>query len=86
MTARVPLSGSASVQTVVPWSAVMLDINGGAWIYEVLEDRLYARRRVEVTDVVDDYAVLGRGPPPGTPVVVVGAAELYSTEFGDTSH
>ena len=86
VTARVPLSGSASVQTVVPWSAVMLDINGGAWIYEVLEDRLYARRRVEVTDVVNDYAVLGRGPPPGTPVVVVGAAELYSTEFGDTSH
>ncbi len=86
VTVRVPIEGSTTIRTVVPWSAIMLDINGGAWVYEVLEDGLYARRRVEVADVVDGYAVLTRGPVPNTQVVVVGAAELYSTEFGDASH
>jgi hypothetical protein len=31
-------------------------------------------------------ALLGRGPAVGTRIVVVGAAELFSTEFGGTSH
>lgn len=67
---------------VVPWSAVLHDIYGGTWVYEALGDHLYARRRVEVRDVVEDFAVLSRGPEPGTPIVVIGAAELFSTEFG----
>jgi RND family efflux transporter MFP subunit len=66
---------------VVPWSAVLHDIYGGTWVYESLGDQVYIRRRVEVKDVVDDYAVLSRGPAAGTKVVVVGAAELFSTEF-----
>ena len=82
---RVPLKGGEADGTVVPWSAVLHDIQGGAWIYEALEGHAYTRRRVEVRDVVEGYAVLARGPAPGTPVVVVGAAELYSTEFG-TAH
>ncbi|MFH1763542.1 MAG: efflux RND transporter periplasmic adaptor subunit [Gemmatimonadota bacterium] len=82
---RVPMRGSASVERVVPWSAVLYDIQGGTWIYEALENHSYTRRRVEVRDVVEGFAILTRGPAPGTPVVVVGAAELYSTEFG-TAH
>jgi len=82
---RIPLKGAEAVETVVPWSAVLLDIHGGTWVYEVVEDHVYSRQRVEVRDVVGGFALLSRGPPPGTPVVVVGAAELYSTEFG-TAH
>ena len=66
---------------MVPWSAVLHDIYGGTWVYESLGDHVYVRRRVEVKDVVDDFAVLTRGPAAGTEVVVVGAAELFSTEF-----
>ena len=82
---RVPLRAGASEERVVPWAAVLHDIHGGTWIYEALEGHAYTRRRVEVRDVVEGFAVLTRGPPPGTSVVVVGAAELYSTEFG-TAH
>jgi hypothetical protein len=70
----------------VPWSAVVYDINGGAWVYEALGGDAFARRRVEVADVVGDEAILGRGIAEGTEIVTVGVAELYSTEFGDNSH
>ncbi|MFC1790965.1 efflux RND transporter periplasmic adaptor subunit [Gemmatimonadota bacterium] len=82
---RVPLRGGGAEGTVVPWSAVLHDIQGGTWIYEALEGHAYTRRRVEVRDVMDGFAILARGPALGTPIVVVGAAELYSTEFG-TAH
>ena len=42
----------------------------------------FVRRRVELARVVEDLAVLRRGPPAGTSVVTVGAAELFGTEFG----
>lgn len=83
---RVPLAGSAAEQTVVPWGAVVHDIYGGAWVYEDASGGVYIRRRVEVTDVVDGWAVIGRGIDVGLSVVAVGAAELFSTEFGGTSH
>jgi RND family efflux transporter MFP subunit len=80
----VPLVGAAE-ELAVPWSAILHDIHGGTWVYEALPDQVYVRRRVEVRDVIDGLAVLRRAPAAGTPVVVVGAAELFSTEFG-TSH
>jgi len=72
----------ATSDVVVPWSAVLHDIYGGTWVYEALDDHVYVRRRIEVRDVIDSLAVLRRGPEPGTRVVVTGAAELFSTEFG----
>ncbi len=67
---------------VVPSSAVLRDIDGGAWVYEAIEKGKYARRRVRVDRVVGDLAVLSAGPGVGTKVVTDGAAELFGTEFG----
>ena len=67
---------------VVPWSAVMHDINGGTWVYENIAPQQYARRRVDVRRVVDGRAVLARGPAIGAKVVTAGAAEIFGTEFG----
>ncbi len=72
----------ATNDVVVPWSAVLHDIYGGTWVYEALENHVYVRRRIEVRDIVENSAVLRRGPGPGTRIVVTGAAELFSTEFG----
>ena len=69
-------------QTVVPWSSIMHDVYGGEWVYEQIEPRVYVRRRVEVSWISDDLAVLKRGPPPGTAVVTAGVAELAGSEFG----
>lgn len=79
----VTLAESTSEESlVVPWSAVIYDINGGAWVYEHIGPQQYARRRVEVRRVVDSRAVLARGPAVGANVVIAGVAELFGTEFG----
>ena len=67
---------------VVPWSAILYDVHGGAWVYEQLAPRTYARRRVEVLYVDLPSAVLARGPELGAKVVTDGAVELFGTEFG----
>ena len=66
---------------VVPWSAVVVDINGGYWVYENVGEHKFARRRVQVKYVADKSAVLAAGPPVGAKIVTQGAAELFGTEF-----
>ena len=78
---QLPLGGQES-QRVVPWSAVVQDINGGSWVYEKVGDHKFARRRVQVKHVVDQWAVLEQGPPVDTKIVVTGVAEMFGTEFG----
>ena len=56
---------------------------GGAWIYENIETNQYVRRRVELRYVLDELAILSRGPSVGAKVVRAGAAELFGTEFGE---
>ena len=67
---------------VLPYSSILFDMYGGAWIYENIETNKYVRRRVELRYVIDELAVLSRGPVFGTKVVCAGAAELFGTEFG----
>ena len=79
--ASLPLRGPAD-GLVVPAAAVVYDVHGGGWVYERTAARTYARRRVIVSSVAGDAAVLAAGPPPGTPVVTAGAAELFGAETG----
>jgi RND family efflux transporter MFP subunit len=79
----VKLSLAGTQQSLgIPWSAVLHDIHGGAWVYEQTEPHTYVRRRVEVRHVVDDWAALSKGPPEGVKIVTQGALELFGTEFG----
>ena len=78
---RLPLAGSTST-LAVPKSALLHDASGGTWVYESRGSHVYARRRVDVSDIVGDLAVIARGPAAGTRIVTVGAAELFGTEFG----
>jgi RND family efflux transporter MFP subunit len=77
----VPLHASGE-RLVVPWSAVLQDIHGGAWVYVATAPGVYVRTRVELARVQGDLAILARGPQPGTRVVTVAVAELAGTEFG----
>lgn len=65
----------------IPWSAVLHDIHGGAWVYEQSAPHTYVRRRVEVRHVIDGWAVLSHGPPAAKQIVTQGAIELFGTEF-----
>jgi len=67
---------------VVPYSSILYDMYGSAWVYEKTEPRVYVRQRVELHYVLDELAVLSRGPDIGANVVTAGAAELFGTEFG----
>jgi RND family efflux transporter MFP subunit len=73
---------SESESLVVPWSAVVHDVQGGTWVYEQTGPHRFARRRIEVLHVDRELAVLAAGPPPGARVVTAGVAELFGTEFG----
>jgi len=81
LAAWLPLRETAA-RRVVPWSAVLHDIHGGAWVYEQLAPGKYRRRRVAVAFVQGGQAALARGPAAGTRIVSVGAMELFGTEFG----
>ncbi|MDB5119611.1 MAG: efflux transporter periplasmic adaptor subunit [Sphingobacteriales bacterium] len=76
-----PYKGSHS-GLVVPFSAVLYDIYGGAWVYENTEPNVFVRRRVELLRVANKKAILKQGPPVGAKIVTLGAAELFGTEFG----
>jgi hypothetical protein len=67
---------------VVPWSAVINDINGGSWVYENTAPHTFVRRRVAVRRVAGKDAVLDAGPKVGAKIVTVAVAELFGTEFG----
>jgi hypothetical protein len=79
---RVPVAGTGEERLTAPWAAVLHDIHGGQWVYEMTGPTSFVRRRVQVARVVGADAVLATGPAIGTKVVTDGAAELFGIEFG----
>ncbi len=68
-------------QKVIPYSAILYDIHGAAWVYTNPSSLTYMRAPVNVDHIDGNQAVLSAGPPSGTQIVTVGAPELYGTEF-----
>jgi hypothetical protein len=67
---------------VVPYAAVFYDPSGKTWVYTNPDPLTFVRASISVDSIDSDLAVLSAGPPSGTRVVIVGAPELYGTEFG----
>jgi hypothetical protein len=67
--------------TVIPYSAVLYDVQGGAFAYTNPEPFTYVRAPLEIDKIDGDMAILTDGPAVGTAVVTVGATELYGAEF-----
>jgi multidrug resistance efflux pump len=67
---------------VVRWSSVVIDIEGGTWVYENPGPHRFARHRVQLRRVMGNVAVLASGPAVGANIVTEGAAELFGTEVG----
>ena len=74
-------SRSTTKQKVVPYSALIYDAGGNTWIYTSPQPRTFIRHKVQVNYIDSNVVVLKDGPPTGTVVVSVGAAELYGAEF-----
>ena len=74
-----PVGGAQ--RRVVPYGALLYDAKGDTWVYTSPEPLVFVRQRVGVETIAGDRVVLSDGPPPGTAVATVGAAELFGTEF-----
>jgi hypothetical protein len=77
-TARVARRGG---RTVVPYAALIYDAGGNTYVYTRPKRRSYLREEVAVARVEGDRVLLSDGPPAGTTVVTVGAAEVYGAEL-----
>ena len=75
------IGGSGSGLTA-PYAAVVYDADGAAWAFVEQEPGVYKREALEISSIDGDTAQLSSGPEPGTPVVIVGAAELVGVEAG----
>jgi hypothetical protein len=66
----------------IPYGAVFYDPDGVTWTYVAVQPSAFVRQHITVGSIRGGVAVLSAGPPTGTPVVSVGAAQLYGTEAG----
>jgi hypothetical protein len=68
-------------ETVIPYDAVIYGADGNTYTYTAPEPLTYVRQEINIDHVAGDSVMLSDGPPTGTEVVTVGAAEVYGTEF-----
>jgi hypothetical protein len=68
-------------ETVIPYAAVIYGADGNTYTYTAPEPLTYVRQEISIDHVAGDSVMLSDGPPAGTEVVTVGAAEVYGTEF-----
>lgn len=68
--------------TVVPESAVWVDVNGDGWVYTNPEALVFVREQVVVDRYEAGSALLRDGPSPGTEVASIGVPQLIGSEFG----
>lgn len=67
---------------VVPYSAVIYDLEGKTWIYINSAPLTYVREPITIDYIEGDMAVLVDGPATGTEVATVGVPELYGADTG----
>jgi hypothetical protein len=72
--------------TVVPYASLIYDPEGKTFVYTSPKPLEYLREQVEVDRIEGDRVLVSDGPPVGTRVVTVGAAEVYGTELEVPSH
>jgi hypothetical protein len=75
------VDGPGPATSAVPYGAVIYGPQGDTWVYVGDGDLTFVRRAVFIESIEGDRAYLSDGPEAGTPVVTVGAAELFGTEF-----
>lgn len=81
-TAEVRADPAGGSLTVIPYEAVLYDPDGGTWAYTNPKPLVFQRADIDVARVDGDSAFLDAGPPVGTPVVTVGATEIWGVEYG----
>ena len=68
--------------TVVPYAAILYDLEGNTWVYTNTQGLDFVRAAVKVDRIEGDAAFLAEGPPVGTKVATVGVSEFHGVEAG----
>ena len=67
---------------VIPYAALVYATDGSTWVFVRKAPLTYQRTSVTVGTKTGDQVSLTAGPPAGTEVVTVGAAEFVGVEVG----
>ena len=81
-----PVTAGTGTDVLLPYASLLYDANGKTWVYTNPEPRPGCRSAVTVDKIADNKVQLRSGPPAGTDVVTIGAAELFGAEFGTKGH
>ena len=73
----VPVSGR-----VVPYSAVIYDIEGNTWIYTNPAPLTFVRAPIVISRIDGDQAFLSQALESDAPIVTMGVIEIYGAETG----
>jgi hypothetical protein len=73
---------AAHGRTVMPFDAIVYDAEGHAFAFTSSRPLVFVRTPVRIARIDGRRVILSKGPPAGTPVVTVGAAELLGVEYG----
>ncbi|MEO3933368.1 hypothetical protein WMO79_11205 [Micrococcaceae bacterium Sec7.4] len=76
-----PAAAGSGTDVLLPYASLLYDASGKTWVYTNPAPRVFERRAVTVTKVEAGVVTASEGPAVGTPVVTVGAVELFGTEF-----
>lgn len=77
-----PVRDAESGGISIPYAGVVYDADGGTWAYTNPDGLVFVRHLITVDRIEGDTALLLDGPPVGTMVVTVAAAELWGVETG----
>lgn len=77
---QVTVAGTTAVRKVVPYGALMYDKKGETWTFTNPQPLVFVRQHVVVDRIDGDRVILAEGPPAGTAVATVGAAQLMGVE------
>ncbi|MDR7080886.1 hypothetical protein J2X01_000155 [Arthrobacter ginsengisoli] len=75
------VAAGAGSDVLLPYASLLYDANGKTWVYTNPAPRVFERQAVTVSKVESGVVTASQGPAVGTPVVTVGAVELFGAEF-----
>jgi hypothetical protein len=79
---RIGVETVPASEMVVPYSAVIYDVKGNAWVYTNPEHLTFVRALIVIDRIEGDQAFLLEGLKTDAPIVTVGVAEIYGAETG----
>jgi hypothetical protein len=79
---RLQRQPGAGTRKVIAHGAVLYDEHGDTWTFTSPAPLTFLRQKIDIDYITGRSVVLRDGPPAGTTVVTVGAAELLGAELG----